>query len=471
MGIGYFQLTVTSEQDKYLVGNPQFTYFKSVHKRHTNFAIENRVLNFVGETTLNTNSNFGKKYYAKIPKIGDLLHRMYIVFELESASDLKSIQQEFGISAHSLIDNVQISIGDQVIDKHTGDWLHIFSELNGKGNISLCDMLNTHLNSKGNGIGGEIELKFKDGLVYVPLQFWFNRNVGLSLPLMSLQYSDVKIELQLNKRSKITNIGNSGKNNSKINQIYLLSEFIHLDKDERVLFASNQHEYLIEQVQINDKLNVPLKTEISDLDFEEYTHKFELPFNHPVKELIWVLQDSNSKKDITGREYIDSWNLPVTKERTNVGNHLFNYWRNLDWENQADQLINATISLNGTELCEPQGASYFRNVQKYQYHSDFGYDNLSFTKDQYNYSNADLSRGSGIYSYSFSLNPENHEPSGSLNFSKLDKTELRLRIRRDFHNNSKSEGFSLNNKILKIFALNYNVLRVMSGHAGLVFQN
>ena len=361
MGIGYFQLTVKSEQDKYLVGNPQFTYFKSVHKRHTNFAIENRILNFVGETTLGTNSNFGKKYYAKIPKIGDLLHRMYIVFKLESEGDLDSIKKEFGVSGHSFIDYVQISIGDQIIDKHSGDWLHVYSELFGKGSYSLCDMINTHLNSKGFD-NVKPELSFKDGLVYVPLQFWFNRNIGLSLPLLALQYSDVKIDLQLKKRVSISNDNTSPK--TKINQIYLLTEFIHLDKDEKLLFASNQHEYLIEQVQINDKINVPFKREMDDNDYEKYIHKFELPFNHPVKELIWVIQDSNSSRDIENNQYIDSWNANNTKDRTNTGNNLFNYWRNLDWQNQGEQIVDATISLNGTEICEPQSSTYFRNVQK-----------------------------------------------------------------------------------------------------------
>lgn len=465
MGVGYFQLTVKSEQDKYLVGNPQFTYFKSVHKRHTNFALENRILNFVGETTLNTNSNLGKKYYTKIPKIGDLLHRMYIVFELEGLGNLDSIEKELGITAHGLIEYVQVSIGDQVIDKHTGDWLHIYTELFGKGSYSLCDMINTHLNTKSNH---SPELKMKDGLVYVPLQFWFNRNIGLSLPLLALQYSDVKLDLQLNRRNMISNLDSS--KTIKINQIHLLAEFIHLDKDERLLFSSNNHEYLIEQIQINDRLNVPFKKEMSDENYENYIHKFELPFNHPVKELIWVLQDSNSSHDSKGVSY-------VSQERENRGNNLFNYWRNLDWKNQADQLLEATISLNGTEMMDPQKAIYFRNVQKYQYHSDFGYDNLKYlnqTKDFY--SNVDYTLGSGIYSYSFALYPENYEPSGSLNFSKLDKAELRLKIRRDIFNNTKNDQsnntyFNLNSKILKIFALNYNVLRIMSGHGGLVFQN
>lgn len=471
MGVGYFQLTVTSEQDKYLVGNPQFTYFKSVHKRHTNFAIENRILNFVGETTLKSNSNFGKKYYAKVPKIGDLLHRMYIVFELDSDGNLESIEKELSLTAYSLIDNVSISIGDQVIDKHTGDWLHIFSELFGKGNYSLCDMINTHLNTKGLGGNSMPELQYRNGLVYVPLQFWFNRHIGQSLPLLALQHSDVKIDLQLNKRSIISNVNQYNK--TKVNQIYLLGEFIHLDKNERNLFASNKHEYLIEQIQINDRINVPFKREMNDSDYEQYIHKFELPFNHPVKELIWVLQDSNSEKNISGSKYKDSWDSANIKDfsRTNTGNNIYNYWRNLDWENQADQLVSGTISLNGTEIFEPQSSHYFRSVQKFQHHSDFGYDNLDYEKDTLHYANADLSKGSCIYNYSFALHPESNDPSGSLNFSKLDKAELRLRVRRDLHNNSKNSGFNLKSKILKIFAFNYNVLRIMSGHAGLVFQN
>ena len=156
MGIGYFQLNVTSKQDKYLVGNPQFTYFKSVYKRHTNFALETQFINFIGETSMGyqCSSNFGKKIYANIPKNGDLLHRMYLVIETQwgdSNTDLNEIKRKIGVDAQGLIEYIQIQIGDQIIDKHTGEWLHIYNEIMlGDEQEMLSDMINLHDNINPN---------------------------------------------------------------------------------------------------------------------------------------------------------------------------------------------------------------------------------------------------------------------------------------------------------------------------------
>ena len=241
MGTGYFQLTVTSEHDKYLVGNPQFTYFKGVYRRHTNFAVENRIINFTGDTFMGTNHNFGKKLYTNIPKNGDLLHRMYVVFNIEDVTQktasssldesLQQIRDSISVSGFSLIDYVEIKIGDQTIDKHTGEWMHMYHEIflkEGK-NFALCDMIHTHDNCKGT----DKYNNHKDGNIYIPLQFWFNKNPGLSLPLVALQNMDVRIELKLNNRSTIENKIQSV-NTLKINKINLLVEYIHLDNQEKI---------------------------------------------------------------------------------------------------------------------------------------------------------------------------------------------------------------------------------------------
>lgn len=492
MGTGYFQLTVTSEHDKYLVGNPQFTYFKGVYRQHTNFAIENRIINFTGDTFMGTNSNFGKKMYTNIPKNGDLLHRMYIVFNIEDITQnpgtgqtdasLQKIRDSISISGFSLIDYVEIKIGDQTIDRHTGEWMHMYHELflkEGK-NYSLCDMINTHSNCKGTD-------KYnihKDGNIYIPLQFWFNKNPGLSLPLVALQNMDVRFELKLNTRSTIENTG-TVTNTLKINRVNLLVEYIHLGNDEKLLFSSNPHEYLIEQVQSNIRNCIPLKKEMSDEDYEKYQHKFELPFNHPVKEIFWAIQDSNAECNTSGDLYNNGTVLTtgsgsVAITRGNRGNHLFNYWRNLDWKNKAHQLVDATIVLNGNQIFEPISANYFMTVLRHQYHSGYGYNNLSYKHLTPNKAdNISYENGSGIYMYSFSLNPEEFQPSGSLNMSKIDKIELRVRVKRDTYINTSKpyvagqahSGYLVKEKQIKMYATNYNILRIMSGNAGLLFQN
>lgn len=476
MGIGYFQLTVVSESDKYIVGNPQMTFFKAVYKRHTNFAFENFMLNFTGETFMGINSNFGKKMYSIIPRNGDLLHKMYLVIDLEDINETgtstqkeSNFKKQISVLGLSLIDYIEIRIGDQLIDRHTGEWLHIYNEIfnNTSKNNLYCEMTNTYLNTKL-----QIDNP-RDGRIYIPLQFWFNRNPGLSLPLLALQYSDVKIDVKFNHRSKITNSISSNDTVNKslqINKIQLLAQYIHLDREEKNLFASNSHEYLIEQVQSNLRNVVPLLKNVNDKDYENYQHKFELAFNHPVKELFWAIQDQSSSKNTKNVDY--RLVLPLVP-RTNCGNNIYNFWRNLDSENNAEQLIDATIALNGKEIFEPISSNYFQSIQKYQHHSGFGYQNMNVNDGlpTPNSNDVNYKNGSGFYVYSFALNPENHQPSGSLNFSKLDKAELRLRVRRDAYTNSFPNTFKIKEKLLKVYAINYNVLRIMSGHGGLAFQN
>lgn len=466
MGIGYFQLTIISENDKYIIGNPQFTYFKAVYKRHTNFAIENMMLNFTGETYMSANSNFGKKMYCVVPKNGDLLHRMYLVVDMENNSLNDSqidIDNELSVTAHSLIDYIEVRIGDQLIDRHTGEWLHMFSEVftSYNKNSQLCEMINLHNSVKGTHDSN----KYRDGLVYIPLQFWFNRNAGLSIPLLALQYADVKIDVKFTSRDKLYNLGS--KKTVSIRKVNLLTEYIHLDREEKNLFASNSHEYLIEQVQDNLRNVIPLQPQVMDKDYESYQHKIELAFNHPVKELFWGIQDKQSKKSVNGDSY--------SATRKSCGNNIFNFWRNLDSFNRGQQIIDATIMLNGKELFEPRAAQYFMSVMRYQYHSGFGYADLNVEKNNGSEQNdVKYSTGSGFYCYSFALDPEKHQPSGTLNFSKLDRAELRVRVKRDpynFTNSNTDNIMDVGAKMLKIYAINYNVLRIMGGQGGLAFQN
>ena len=443
MGLGYFQLSVTNEEDKYLVGNPEFTYFKALYKRHTNFAIENVVLNFSGETKMD--NNYGKKIYTNIPKNGDLLHRMYLIIDTDYLGTHDELIDNIGVSAFSLIDYIELSIGDQVIDKHTGEWLHIYHEhfIDNSKNSLLCEMINIHNTTKNTD---ELH-RDKDGLLYIPLIFWFNKNPGLALPLLALNNSNIKLSVKFSSKNKIYNSKNLNKK-FIINSVQLLAEYIHLDTEEKRLFATNSHEYLIEQLQYNDFNNVPQKLEefAVDDDYEKYFHKFNIPFNHPIKELFWCIQDSSDNN-----------------QKLNIGNNIFNYWLDLNTDKRQHQVIEGYITLNGKELFEPKSSNYLMSVLKYQYHSGYGYTDLNVKKNE----GADTftiryDKGSGIYCYSFALFPEKYQPSGSLNFSALDKVELNLRLRRKKDNTG-------NQKLIKFFAINYNILKIVSGQGGLLF--
>ena len=451
MGVGYFQLTVINENDKYLIGNPQFTYFKAVYKRHTNFAKENILLNFTGDTHVKSESTFNQRFYTTIPKNADLVHKMYLAIDISSNDNMTpGAAQNITNNAFALIDTVEITIGDQVIDRHSGEWFSIYNELfiNEDKNQSICDMINIYTNAKQPSAS---EHK-GDGMIYIPLNFWFNRNAGLSLPLLALQYSDVKINLKLNSKSKFIN-DPALANPININNIKLLTEFIHLDNNEKMLFSSKPHEYLIEQLQYSIREPIDNKTDLSDTEFNKYQHKLELSFNHPVKELLWVIQDDYQDK--------------ATPDKYARGNHLFNFWRDLDDTNRPHQIIDATIALNGSELFEPLNSNYFNAIVKHQHHSGYGYVDLNTTTGT-SQQKSNFTKGSGVYCYSFALNPEDYQPSGTLNFSKIDRTELRVRINKYQYDNITRSTVQ---KYIRVYAINYNILRIASGSGGLLFQN
>ena len=284
-------------------------------------------------------------------------------------------------------------------------------------------------------------------MIACPLIFWFNKNPGLALPLLALNNSNIKLSVKFSSKNKIYNSKGGFNKKFIINNVQLLTEYIHLDTEEKRLFATNSHEYLIEQLQYNDFNNVPQKLEEfgKDVDYEKYFHKFNIPFNHPIKELFWCIQDSDS----------------IDKKNINIGNNIFNYWLNLDTDTGQHQVIEGYITVNGKELFEPKSSNYLMSVLKYQYHSGYGYTNLNVKKPDKSFV-VRYDKGSGIYCYSFALFPEEYQPSGSLNFSALDKVELNLRLRRD----TKNKG---NQKLIKFFAINYNILKIVSGQGGLLF--
>ena len=330
-------------------------------------------------------------------------------------------------------------------------------------------------------------------MIYIPLNFWFNKNPGLSLPLIALQHSDIKIDLKLNSRIKLTNnlmlTNNIGSKGIQINNISMLAEYIHLDNQEKMLFSSNKHEYLIEQLQYCNNINIPLKkSDIPlDLEYNKYQHKFEIPFQNPIKELFWAIQDDVSNVNGDGSKVYseNTNNIDLEKDRYSQGNHLFNYWFNLDYNNNTrlHQMIDGTICLNGIDMFEPMSSNYFMSLLKYQYYNGYSYKNLNseLINNGKNTEtvNVNYNNGSGFYCYSFALNPMDNQPSGSLNFTKIDNVELKIRIRRNTttlerainNPNLKRGNESLKQKILKIYGVNYNILKISSGHAGLVFNN
>ena len=417
MGLGYLTLSIKSEQDKYLTGNPSFTFFKSVYKKHTNFAIDYQFVNLVGDSS----NSLGKKVYVEIPKNGDLLHRMYISIDLRTKDEVTL--NKITPLAYSLIEYVDLFLGGQRVDRHYGTWLHIWHELNESADkqLALSEMISNH----------PADETSKTNKLYIPLRFWFNNNIGTALPLIALQYNDIKLEIKLADKTQVNKycqnttdaITVSQDLSVNINQIQVLCEFIHLDSDERRMFASNSHEYLITQLQTSLHNPINLYKSESQESYEKMHHKTQLRFNHPIKELTWVFQDSS------GLIYK---NNDFLYKYTNDGILSNNYWNG--FRVGDDHMIGANLVLNGKDMTEELPSSFYRNVQHYQYHSgcnlkainDINQNNNSSICPSKKYIN--YPKGSGIYSYSLCLSPENSQPSGSLNFSNLETAELKYRL-------------------------------------------
>ena len=381
MGGGLMQLVAYGAQDIYLSGNPQITFFKVVYRRHTNFSME------AIEQTFNGTADFGRKVTCTISRNGDLINRMYLQVELPALSS-GSYESMVG---HKLLKSVEIEIGGQRIDKHYGDWMEIWNELSQtQGHWSGYEAMidGTAKDPSAVDISFPVDLTTEARTLYIPLQFWFCRNPGLALPLIALQYHEVKINIEFASLSDVTS-GSLDSSSSFSASLYV--DYVYLDTDERRRFAQVSHEYLIEQLQFTGD--------------ETANNSIKLNFNHPVKELIWVEKSSTAK----------------------VGEYQTTY-------------ETASLSLNGHDRFSFRKAQYFQLVQPYQHHER-------------------VPVGKDINVYSFALKPEEHQPSGTCNMSRIDNATLKL------------NGILTTDNMVKVYATNYNVLRIMSGMGGLAYSN
>ena len=373
------QLVAYGAQDIYLSGNPQITFFKVVYRRHTNFSMESI------EQTFNGSANFNSKVTCPISRNGDLIHKIYLQAKVSTAAGASDDVEWAG---HTLLKSVEVEIGGQRIDKQYSEWLDIWNELS-----------QTAGHWEGYKTMTSIATGATETTLYVPLQFWFCRNPGLALPLIALQYHEVKINVEFG-----TLVGVDGLTDPALASASLWVDYIYLDTDERRRFAQVSHEYLIEQLQFTGD--------------EQPDNKIKLNFNHPVKELIWA-------------EY--NGGVPQTTYST------------------------AKLQLNGHERFAERPASYFQLVQPYQHHERVPTTSVTTTN---------VNDAGWVNVYSFALKPEEHQPSGTCNMSRIDNATLSL-------SGLNPTGTLDANKTdaIKVFAVNYNVLRVMSGMGGLAYSN
>ena len=547
MGGGLMQLVAYGAQDVYLTGNPQITFFKVVYRRHTNFSVE------CIEQTFNGTADFGRTVTCNISRNGDLVTKMYLKVELEATTGNNGNYGFVENLGHAIIESAKVEIGGSKIDEQYGDWLNIWNELARNSSLDRgYDKM----------VGNVPELRKitsdkKRYTMYVPMQFWFCRNNGLALPLIALQYHDVRVTFKF--RDVRECINGTNRSDIKFKDAILLIDYIYLDSEERKRFAQASHEYLIEQLQFTGDESVNTAQE-----------KFRLNFNHPCKALYWALRmgnyttgketvalNNNGEIDVerfakvvwlatrtgltnngtqiavtindeisvpgnaaagkydgsdalvalvgagggtaatsgakinaqlvhvaaaTGNAAVDLDNVVIishevtpamvskydyatlakgltagseAEDALKLFRRVFYQHNNygLYVDGTENPVLSAKLQLNGHDRFSEQDGHYFNYVQPDQHHSNTPSD--------------------GINVYSFALNPEEHQPSGTCNMSRIDNATLSLKLGERNAPNSRNfqDDYLVDDTVCSIYTVNYNVLRIMSGMGGLAYSN
>jgi len=433
---GLMQLVAYGAQDIYLTGNPMITYFKVVYRRHTNFAMESI------EQTFNGTVGWGNKVTALISRNGDLVSGLTLEIDLPTVAD--NIDRWTDDVGHHILEEITVEIGGQQIDKHYGDWLEIWAQLTvpASKQAGYRDMIGQTPRAVGCGLPTGLQSNTVAPTarrLYVPLQFWFCRNVGLALPLIALQYHEVKVAVKFRAFADMCLVGTSGTSGAASDgtpgtlAASLWADYIYLDTDERRRFAQVSHEYLIEQLQVNEKTFSAVGDATVDLTF-----------NHPVKELVWVAYGTairNTNKQWSNYTTVAAVITDYATQDSladNLANSSNAYFTNPT--TGVNPTTDARLKLNGHERFAERQGRYFNQFQTMKHHTC-------------------IPVSPGINVYSFAIKPEDHQPSGTCNFSRIDNAQLVVNIG------------TLTAGTIKVFAVNYNVLRIMSGMGGLAYSN
>jgi hypothetical protein len=501
MGGGLMQLVAYGAQDVYLTGNPQITFWKVTYRRYTNFSMESI------EQTFNGQADFGRRVTCTVSRNGDLAYRTYLQVTLPQVDANHARWLDF--PGEQLVSQVEVEIGGQRIDRQYGDWMHIWNQLTLTseqqrgyykmiGNTTqLTYVTDPSFAAVDGPCGGDGPAQvcaprnaLPETTLYVPLQFWFCRNPGLALPLIALQYHEVKINLDLRPIDEclwaVDALTTSGKQDSTAYNQSLVAaslyvDYVFLDTDERRRMAQNPHEYLIEQLQFT-----------GDESVGSSSNKIKLNFNHPCKELVWVVQPDENVDycaSLSGNSLLFNCMGAQPFNYTDAVDALPNSLSAFGGAAANDDVIGASglfhddgvaadattgsavsdagtfvlgeaaldmhcwglnpvvvakLQLNGQDRFSEREGTYFDQVQPFQAHT--------------------RAPDTGINVYSFALRPEEHQPSGSCNFSRIDNATLQLVLSNNTVSGTKTAK-------VRVYATNYNVLRVMSGMGGLAYSN
>ena len=430
MGGGLLQLVAYGAQDAYLSGNPQITFWKGLFKRHTNFAMEPFRINLSGE------AGWGVKHSALIGRHADLLYSTYLEVVLPPGEVFNNDSHRLG---YNLIRYVELDIGGQVIDRLYGEWLFLWDMLSNSFDkrTALDDAVGFNASQTYtvpaplacNGTNGRPPMP---KVCYIPLTFFYTKNPGAALPLIALQYHEVKINIEWNDAKFVAGDFRNAKTLKQPVQAAVYIDYVYLDTEERRRMAQNSHEYLIEQTQFNE-----------DQGITSANNRIDLTFNHPVKELVWVVQP----------ESYTNCSLSAAQDPP--------YYRLQPFTYEFGVIYEQWLQINGQDRLDRRYGDYFHTVQPLQHHTGAGP----------GWYGPDWSEQPDIYCYSFALRPEEHQPSGTCNFSRIDTATIVMNFagvdkRDDIVDVSPENPWNV-----RVYAVNYNILRIMSGMGGLAYSN
>ena len=604
MGGGLLQLVAHGAQDAYLTGNPQITFWKGMFKRHTNFAMEPFRINLTGMPS------WGQKQSATLGRHADLIYSTYLDVTLKEGL-YNNEQRRLG---YNLLRYVELEIGGQLIDRLYGEWMFLWDSLTSdvtKG-LKLHSMVAAGKTDPAVVLTGPVSCASNTGrqskptVLYIPLPFFYTRNPGTALPLIALQYHEVKINLLWNSPQLVAGDFTQLQFAPNPSSAAIYVDYIYLDVDERRRMAQESHEYLIEQIQYNE-----------DKGITSASQRIDLTFNHPVKELVWVVQPSNYTNCKLGAttaavpgglgrstatsyptanttalvatvtnnipasgvnfEYSTTYTYTFTPTYTvdsvyglSVGNKVkfpgtstsnpitlgsgliagggftasrfvwssggghvdaaagiyssatlfnggtlgtaitsINYAtkqittepivytyttpasggtrptgtagngtavpvsltsavvitktdtdRLTPFTYDVDAVYSQHLQFNGQDRLDRRFGDYYNKVQPYQHHT-------GSTASVYNNAGTAISTAQpGVYCYSFALKPEEQQPSGTCNFSRIDTATIVMSIDGAVPINATTDEYDV-----RVYAINYNILRIMSGMAGLAYSN
>jgi hypothetical protein len=444
-GGGLMQLVAYGMQDVYLTGNSQITFFKNLYRRHTNFSVE-----AVQQTFQSNSDNLGNRLVAVISRNGDLLHRLWLEVELPGVPPGTN-QEYVSKLGHALIKSAEVEIGGQRIDKIYGRWMELWHHLSCRAEKKEGYELMTGNSAEGNKTQtfktAEDDDKNGERKLYLPINFWFSKgSAGAALPLIALQYHEVRITIDIASAEEVSrtmdsavSAASSGTSLKMSSNPKLYSDFFYLDTDERRRFSQMSHEYLVEQLQFTGKETSP---EIKTSGTQQMS--IRLNFNHPTKAIYFTAEPAGSPADDQANPFYNGHFCGTKDDGTSNESSL-------PVDNSPIEEVG--LMLNGHDRFSVRTGDYFTWVQPYQHHT-----------------RVPTKHWAGMYS--FCLSPEEHQPSGALNFSRIDNAQLKLTFKKAKPAGTGGVGgFGDHTRDVYVYALSYNVLRILSGMGGLAFSN